>query len=415
MRKNLLSVAVLTLLPAAALAAGYSVPNVNPADLAMAGSRIAAQDTAAAAFVNPAGLARMQGLNASAAISLVDIRSTWSDPFGVQAPVSMETNLAPDPALYLSYGFRLPNDMAMGVGAGMTIPFGGNVYWPGDWPGRYEILTVQRRIYGTYLSAGIELTKWLRVGAAGIWYHGTERFSLSLATPPTETTTQLSTVGDALSFSLAAEIEPIRNVRLGVDYKHQAYMGLEGHGHFDNPPTQLGLYDQTVKHPLAIPNVLGIGVAYQVLPYVQLTGAFTWDRYVIYDADTFIGSSGMTIRVPRKYSNGYTYRLGAEVGPLDKWKFRAGVLRDISPTPPEWMNPSIPDANVWGASIGVAYAMTKNLEVNAGYFHAFFDKTQTCTVSGGVCAPNHAFPGQYETRANIGSIGLTWTPDLLRK
>src|SRR5512133_635930 len=155
MRKNLLSVAVLALLPGVALAAGYSVPNVNPADLAMSGSRIAAQDTAAAAFVNPAGLARMQGLNASDAISLVDIKSTWNDPFGVQAPVEMETNIAPDPALYVSYGFRLPNDMAIGIGAGFTIPFGGNVYWPGTWPGRYEVLTVQRRIYGTYLSTRI--------------------------------------------------------------------------------------------------------------------------------------------------------------------------------------------------------------------------------------------------------------------
>src|SRR5512138_2940568 len=137
MRKHLLSVAVLILLPAAALAAGYSVPNVNPADLAMAGSRIAAQDTAAAAFANPAGLARMQGLNASAAISLIDIKSAYTDPLGRQPPAEMETNLVPNPALYVSYGFRLPNDMAMGIGAGVTIPFGGNVYWPGDWAGRY--------------------------------------------------------------------------------------------------------------------------------------------------------------------------------------------------------------------------------------------------------------------------------------
>jgi long-chain fatty acid transport protein len=388
---------------------------VNPADLAMAGSRIAAQDSAAAAFVNPSALPRMQGLNFSAAISIVDIRSTWNDPLGVQVPVSMETNLAPDPALYVSYGFRLPNGMAMGVGAGLTIPFGGNVYWPEKWPGRYEIIYVQRRIYGTYLSTGIEVTKWLRLGAGAIYYRGTEKLGLDLATPPTDTRVDLGTSGDALSFSLSAEVEPLENLRLGIDYKHQAYMTLDGHGHFNNPPPQLGLYDQTVKHPLPIPNVLGIGVAYQVLPYVQLTGAFTWDRYVIYDSDTFMGSGGVTIKVPRNYSNGYTYRLGAEVGPLNRWKFRAGVLRDIAPTPPEWMHPSIPDSDVWGASVGVAYAVTKNLEVSASYFHAFFDKTQTCTVSNGVCTPNNVFAGVYETRANIGSISVTWTPDVLKK
>ena len=33
----------------------------------------------------------------------------------------------------------------------------------------------------------------------------------------------------------------------------------------------------------------------------------------------------------------------------------------------------------------------------------------------GVCSPNNVFPGIYDTRANIASIGLTWTPDLLKK
>src|SRR5512133_4004046 len=98
MRKNLLTVAVLMVLPALALAGGYSVPNVTPADLAMAGSRMAAQDSAGAVFVNPAALPRLQGLNLSLAGALIDIKSQWSDPLGKQGPVDMETNLVPVPA-----------------------------------------------------------------------------------------------------------------------------------------------------------------------------------------------------------------------------------------------------------------------------------------------------------------------------
>jgi exodeoxyribonuclease VII large subunit len=92
-----------------------------------------------------------------------------------------------------------------------------------------------------------------------------------------------------------------------------------------------------------------------------------------------------------------------------------GLLRDLSPTPPEWMHPSIPDADIWAASVGLAYAVLPGLEVSASYFHAWFDETRTCTVSAGTCQPAHVFPGIYSTRANIASVGVTWTTDPLRR
>ncbi len=416
MRKTLLALALLALLPVAARAGGYTVPNVNPDDLAMAGSRIAGQDSAGAVYVNPAALARLPGLNLSVGGALVDFGSNWSDPTGTMTPSATSTNtsIVPVPAMYASYGFRLPNDMRMGVGAGVTIPFGGNVFWPDSWAGRYAIQTVERRIWGTYLTTGIEPFSWLRLGGGLIWYRGTEKFTQALPTFGQDTPTTLTTSGDGLAYDLSVEVQPIQQLRIAVDYKHQSLVQLDGHVHFASAPAQLQLFDQTVNHPLMMPNVLNTGLAYQALPILMVTAGYTFTRWVGYDQDLFVGSGGTSLSVPRKYSNGHTFRLGAEVGPIDKWRFRVGVLRDIAPTPAAWMNASIPDGDVWGTSVGLTYEIAPKLEIAAAYFHAFFDQVQTCRVSQGACQPANVFPGIYDTHANIASVAVTWSTDLVR-
>lgn len=435
MRKYLLIVASLLLAPAAALGGGYSVPNYFPRDLAMAGSLVAAQEGASATYANPSALSRTEGLSLALSGTLIDIRSTWHDPFvGTGAsPFTADPNYRPSwsmipkgvfpPALFASYGLKLKNpfleneDLRVAAGIGFNIPFGGNVFWPDQWPGRFDIITVERRIFGTYFMVAVEPVRWFRIGGGLIWYRGTEKLSqitTAAALPAIETPAELGTAGDAFSFDVSAEFQPIPPLRIGIDYKHQAPMMLEGTAHFGNPAPQLagrGLVDQSVKHELTMPNVLHVGAAYQVLPSLLVSAAFSWDRYIVYDKDAFVGPL-FGITVARNYHNAHTYRLGAEYAPIDELKVRAGVLRDIAPTPKEWMSPTIPDSDVWGVSVGASYNLRKwvdNLEIYAAYFHAFFDDLST------VNTPQYVLPGNYSTFANIASIGVTWNWDPLKK
>jgi long-chain fatty acid transport protein len=298
--------------------------------------------------------------------------------------------------------------MAVAVGAGFTVPFGGRVFWADTWPDRFDIVTVDRRIYDTRLTAALEPLPWLRLGGGLIWYRGTEEFSQVVNFVGTEGTVQLATSGDGFSYALSAEIQPIEPLRVAVAYKHQAVMTLEGNLHYANAPPQLGLVDQTTQHPVTVPNTLDVGASYRILPMLLVTGAFSWERYVVFARDVIVGSAGTSVVIQRKYQNGRTYRLGAEGGPIGNLKVRLGIQRGIAPTPAEWMNPSIPDADLWGASVGLAYAVQPRLEISASYLHAFFDQTRTCQVTAGQCVPNDVFPGIYDTHANIASLGVTW-------
>jgi long-chain fatty acid transport protein len=406
MRKHLAALVILA--PALALAGGYSVPNVNPRDLAMCGSLVAAQNSAAAAFVNPSALATVPGLNVSAAGAIIDFASSYKDPLGVSPSASTDTNLATPPALFASWGAKLPNEMRYGVGAGVTIPGGGNVFWPNPWPGQFDILTVDRRIYGTYLTAGVEPLPWLRVGGGFIWYRGTEKLVQRIAAT-TDVTGSLATSGNAYAYDVSIELQPIEPLRVAFDYKHKGDMDLRGHAVFTgtNIPVELAplTLDQAVSHKLTYPNTIAVGAAYQVLPEVLVTGAFTWDRFRVYETDAFIGDLGANITVPRNYNNGYTWRLGVEVAPIAKLKLRAGALRDVSPTPAEWLSPTIPDSNVWAGSIGASYEVLRGLTVDVAYFHAFFDEVTTPRGADGTF---NVFPATYDTHANIASVGVTW-------
>jgi long-chain fatty acid transport protein len=419
MRKILLLVASIVLAPALAWADGYTVPNYSPRDLSMVGSTVAAQEGAGGTYYNPSSLARTEGLNLTLAASLIDIRSTWHDPAGVQQPVEMIAKAVFPPALFASFGMKLDNpftgkkDMGVAAGVGFNVPYGGNVFWPDTWPGRFDILTVERRIYATYFSVAVQPLPFLRLGSGFIWYRGTEKLSQAAtagALPQYETTAELATAGNAYSFDLSAEVDPLPGLRFGIDYKHQAPMTLTGNAHFVNPAPQLagqGLVDQAVTHQLTMPNLLMIGAAYQVLPVLLLTAQFSWERYIVYDKDAFIGPL-FGIVVPRNYHNSQTYKLGAEYSGVENLRLRAGVAYNVCPTPPEWMSPTIPDGNVWGVGVGASYNISKwvsGMELYAAYYHDFFNDVST------VHNPQNVLAGNYSTFANIASIGLTWNWD----
>lgn len=412
--RNLIA-ALCFLVPAAAFAGGYVVPNVNARDLSMAGSATAAQESAGATYQLPAALSRIDGLNISADLSLIDLRSTWSDSYGVYGPAAPVTSTAKGafpPAIYVAYGQALPNGMRAGVGAGLTIPGGGYVFWPGDWPGNSQIITVDRKVYGMYLTGGIQVMPQLRLGGGLVYYRTTEHLVQGLDFPDHRGQIELGTAGGAVSYDLSAEVTPLPELPLtvAVDYKHQGVQHLSGQAHGADIPLALrpSLLDQNLTHTLIYPNQLNVGAAYRPIDPLVVTADWTWERFTVYQSDVFSGDRGVTVSVPRNYKNGYTFRLGGEYALQPRGiRLRAGILRDISPSRPETTSATLPDANVTAISVGAGYAITPNLEVNAAFFHAFYDTQKT--------AGTQVFQGTYDTRTNIYALNFTYRMALTQR
>ncbi len=295
--------------------------------------------------------------------------------------------------------------MRAGVGLGLTIPGGGYVFWNPAWVGNGEIITVDRKVYGTYLTAGLQVLPQLRVGGGLVYYRTTEHLIQGLNFISSQGQIELGTAGGAVSYDVSAEVTPLPNLPLNVtvDYKHQGVQSLTGHAHATGVPAGLvpNLLDQGVQHTLTYPNQFNLGASYKPIAPLLLTFGWTWERFHVYQQDLFVGDHGVTVVVPRNYKNGYTLRFGAEYQAIPKLKVRAGFLRDTSPSRPETLSPTLPDGDVWAVSVGAGYELMPGLEVNGGYFHAFYDTVSTPPGAD-------AFPAIYDTRANIYALNVTW-------
>jgi long-chain fatty acid transport protein len=402
MRTKILALALLV--PTLALANGYDVPNVSPRDLALGSSFLAAPVDAGAVYNNSAALARLgPGLNLNLGGSVLILNTEWTDTSGKLNPSPAKLKFKPVPpvALFGSFGFKAGQYDAA-LGAGLNVVAGGNVFWPGDWAGRGRIITVDRKIYAGYLSGAFALSEYVRLGAQGIYYYGTEYLKQGIQPYP-DAFGELATKGGQFSFGLSIDVTPNDQWSIAADYKDKATMHLTGNGNFVVPPALApSVQDQSLYHDLTYPSVLNLGVAYKATKALQLGFTWTYNWYEVYKSDTFVGSKGTTINVPRDYGNGQTFRLGAEYAASPQLTLRAGAERDLSGLNTDTYSPTLPDSNAWTGSLGAGWRFSPALQLNAALFYAKLDKV---TATGA-----EAMPGSYDTNVWIGSVGVSWWP-----
>lgn len=408
--KTLLLLAVLA--PSLALASGFEVINVNPRDLALSSSAVAAQQDAAATITNPAALSRLRGLNLSLAGSILSLETKWTAPDDGGASGltgTSTTKFAPTPpvAAAIAYGTEVGGH-GLGVGFGVGTPGGGQMKWEEDWQGRGRIITVERRMIGFYLNGGYEVTNWLAVGGGAVYYYGIQYLKQGIepfAPPsPDEAFGELATKGGGLSFQLSAEVKALPNLTFAVDYKHTATMATKGDGHFQVPASLAGpsTQDQGVSEDLPFPTLVAVGVAWRVVPAVQLTLQYNYSGFNVYEEDRFVGDKGLVLVVPRDYGDGYVIRGGVEWTINPTWTVRLGAMRDQSGLNTDTLSPTLPDSNTTGVSTGASFNFGNDMAVHGAFFYGDRDK-QTATGTT-------AFPGSYKTDVWIASLGFTWTP-----
>lgn len=396
-------IAALLLAPAAAFAGGYAIPNENARDLAISQAGVAAQNGPEAAHANPSALAGQEGLAISGSLEVLYNRTTWSDPTLGSATIRPKANLPPEVAV--SYGNKLSNGMAYGVGAAFLVPGGGSLLWPKDWPGAGRIYEVEQKVYVTEIGGGIQPHPLVKLGASFLWYRVTERLSQQFVS--LGGTATLGMVGNAYSYGLSGEFHAPNDIPLtvGVVYRHQAPFELSGHAHFDNiPPTfASALQDQGVKEKLTVPNDFYLGVAVDVLPNFKLMGSWNLERWRVYGSDTFVGDKGLVLTVPRNYRNAWIFRFGGEYTKpafLPKLTLRGGFLRSVSQQPTDFISPTLTDANSWAFSVGAGYEILPALRADIAYQFAIFKKVTATGIE--------AFPGSYDTHVHILSFGATY-------
>ena len=157
----------------------------------------------------------------------------------------------PPVSLFAAYGTEIAGHGA-GVGLGMNVPAGGNMFWDEDWAGRGRIITVDRKVYGFYLTGGVEVVPGLRAGGGLVYYYTTE-YLKHRASSRSRAPTASSRPRAARPPTTSRPSTRRRSARLpltfAVDYKHKAEQKLKGDGNFVVPDALLTRHHAPARGP----------------------------------------------------------------------------------------------------------------------------------------------------------------------
>lgn len=404
MRKLILATSLLA--PASAFAGGYLIPQENSRDLGLSSADVADAEGAGALFTNTSELAGPQGLQLNLSGEVLNNRTTWTDPN--LGSSSIVPKYATPISAAVSFGKHLSDDAAFGIGAGVDVPAGGNIYWPNGWQGQESIQSVKQQVFRIAAGVGIQPVKFLKIGATYQRFQATEELHQSLNFLDHYGDGGLGLSGGANSFGLAVDFYvPTIPLRIGATYSHSGDLDLSGSAHFTNVPPAFStlVHDQNVTEALTVPKVLYIGAAYDVQPNVTLMAAINFEGWGVYHQDHFVGADGFSVTVPRNYREAHVYRAGLEwnmIGvPLD---VRISGLRSVSSQPKDTVAPSLTDGNSVAGALGLGISPSKAVRIDVAYQHAIFDKVQATGTT--------TFPGSYATHVDIFNFGLTIKSDL---
>lgn len=417
-----------------ALAGGFKLSEYSVRDLGMADAGYAAlADDPSTIWSNPAGLARLDGLQvqvgAHAIIGQGDYTNAGSaDVLGRPLGGTEENDLFNDAVIPNFYLSRRLNDRVV-LGLGVMAPFGLATEYNQDSVTRFQSVKSALKVAEINPSLGVQVTDRLSLGL-GVSAQYSEAtlanhidFSAvclsqlnaaqctSAGFLPGRPEGYLRVTGDdwAFGWNVGALYDLSESTRIGVSYRSKVDHNLEGEADFGAPANaalfQPAFTDTPGSAELNLPAELAVSVAHQVNDKLSLNAsvAYTfWDfeRLVVEFENPAQPAAGETLG----YDGVARYALGGEYRYNARLTLRAGLAYDESPTEDEHRTTRVPDSDRTIIALGASYQLTDALQLDAGYQHLIFDDAPINHVG----STGDRVVGEYDNVADIVGLSLTW-------
>ena len=400
-------------------------------------------DDASTIFFNPASMARLHGSNLSGGLHVVnsdtDVKASAeyrSDiPFGVggSSVAGKEKDdldlTAVVPSGYLSHQY---SDKVW-FGLGINVPFGLESEYSKGWAGRYhaiksELLTVNINPtmafrFNDNVSIGFgvsalyadgELTNAADVGlgdfATGApslpWFPG------AVGTTQFDSHVKMTADDWGYGFNAGLLLEPTQNTRIGLHYRSEIDLTLEGHAKVTGPVVNSR---QKAKLDITLPDTVSLSGYYALNTQWAFMADVSWTQWSDIDTlDIKLADGSRSVAV-WDYDDSFRYSMGTEYTHNRKWTFRTGVALDETPIPNDSLrSPRVPGNDRTWLALGLTYRYTPNLSFDLGYAHLFVDDPKLKGVSdnfdptAGQTSGGHRISGKYDSKVDILSAQVNW-------
>lgn len=407
-------------------ASGFQLFEVNGEGLGdfYAGAAANAND-ASAAFFNPAALVTMK--NPQVQLSAVGIFSN-SEFQGTSRLSLLGTNTFSGTAQGGGYktvpsleaAGPINNEMAWGFS--VAVPFGLNTNYDSNSFLRYAATKTAVQVIDVSPSLGFKVTDKLSLGL-GL---DADRLDVDFnsmvgigASPAFDRLSENNASGWGYGWHAGALYQFTPDSRLGFEYRSRVSYTINGTSKLTGVGSLASgvLTSDDLTGNTTLPATSLLSFVHQFNPAwtgeatVMYTQWNVFQNITLQNVQSNVPGVTGTVTVPEHFRNTWRTAIGATYHPFKQWLFRAGLGYDQTPTEDQDRNVRLPDGNRFATSLGVHYQATKNLGMDVGWTHLFFQDgdvnvTQNTQTPAGteVVTTN----GTAKTSADLVGVQLTW-------
>lgn len=437
---RLFSVAGLTLLGAtAAHAAGFALIEQSVPDMGTAYAGAAATaDSVDTLYFNPAGMTRLSGTRAGAAVHLVLPQTEFKDEgttFAIGgAPIPGSDggdagDLAAVPHFYLTHQL----DDKTWLGLAVNAPFGLKTEYDSDWVGRYHAIKSEVKTVNINPSLGYRVNDRvsLAAGISAMYLEGEFSSAIDFGTlnlipaglgglggalgpiGPGQADGKSTIEGDSwgYGYNLGVLYEPTQDTRIGFHFRSKVDHDIEGDVEFELPtPLLASTFSKAdAKTDVELPASASLSVFHQVNSEWAVMADYTWTEWSAIPALRFEFDNSLPDNVTTfDWEDTYRVALGASVRPTGSdWTYRFGAAYDESPVKSAATRSArMPDTDRIWLAIGAGFRPSKDLRIDVGYAHLFMNdaKISKTAAPGNEDFTRGSLNGSYDASVDILSI-----------
>jgi long-chain fatty acid transport protein len=361
---NIMLVAAIVFSASAAFASSIDYRGNQSADYIRTLNRNAALDGADLVVYNPAGAAMLEdGMYVNAGLQFL------FKTYTMEANASGTEYESDYPSLFLPnlYGIYKQDNWAAFMG--FHVPAGGGtVKYEDGTPlvtllsgGQPNEIKATSIYYGFTAGGAYAVNKMVSLSLAGRIIYATRSIEGKVSG-----TTALDTEQTATGFGaiLGVDIMPIDKLNIGLRYEMKTKLELEADTKVNGFP--LAQYNDGAKQRRDLPALLGLGLAFDVMPELKLTAGLTY--YFIKQADA--GSDAAKDAYDDDYDNGYDASIGAEYKVMPELLLSLGYMYSDTGANKDTIYDFDMSNDSHNYSLGAKYTVMPNTDLSVGYIYS---------------------------------------------
>lgn len=326
---------------------GYGIFTQGAAALGQADAVIAHGGGPSAVFFNPARINSLPGTQLEFGTTLIFPHREYNDSSG-DVSHTKDTVFYPG-SFYLTHAL---ND-SISFGLGVFNPFGLGTDWGGNWPGRYIATRSKITTYTINPVVSWRVSPFLSL-AAGldiVLLDAMFKNKINTHTPYGDVSQKFTGDGMGLGYNLGLFLDSGKGLTLGVSYRSEVKIDIDGKVGFTLPDPALAVYfpDTRGKTSLKLPQQLYAGIAYQFDERLVVETGMRWEDWRSFSRlrmtldQPVAGSSVATY--PRSWHSTFAVNAGGSYRVNDSLSLMAGYLYGWNPVPDSTFEPAIPDSD----------------------------------------------------------------------